>query len=99
MDCLSMLLKIWSLLLEMHMNIGLPSILGGSFYCGQIRSVSINTPYLMTYSLADGRQFVTAKFVNMDDELWLLYGARLPVILRPENDDMYGFLSECVPLE
>jgi hypothetical protein len=50
--------------------------------------------------LAPGSQrIITPKSALLDDEVWVLHGASKPVVLRPEDDDTYGFLGEVVVFE
>jgi hypothetical protein len=48
---------------------------------------------------SSGKQVIATKRVLVDDEVWVLHGASKPVVLRPEGDDMFGFLSEALVLE
>jgi hypothetical protein len=52
-------------------------------------------PDLQVFSTPNGQRIITPKSAILDDEVWILYGASRPVILRPE-DDVYGFLCEAL---
>jgi hypothetical protein len=56
-------------------------------------------PGLQSFLTSNGKRIITMKSALVDDEVWVLSGATKPVILRSEEDDMYGFLSEALMLE
>jgi hypothetical protein len=52
-----------------------------------------------SFLTSNGKRVVTTSNALVDDEVWVLHGASKPVILRPEGDDGFGFLSEALVLE
>ncbi|PMD26940.1 hypothetical protein NA56DRAFT_698183 [Hyaloscypha hepaticicola] len=51
---------------------------------------------LKTFLTPSGLRVHTSQVAAYDDEVWVLYGARKPVILRLEQGKRYSFLSEAL---
>lgn len=51
---------------------------------------------VQSYLTPSGQRIFTSKVALMDDEIWVLHGASKPVVLRPEGDDTFGFVSEAL---
>ena len=51
---------------------------------------------VQSYLTPSGRRVFTSKVALIDDEIWVLHGALKPVVLRPEGDDTFGFVSEAL---
>jgi len=54
-----------------------------------------NSP-IQTFSTPSGLRIHTSQVVAYDDEVWVLYGAKKPVILRLEQGRRYSFLSDAL---
>jgi hypothetical protein len=54
-----------------------------------------NAP-IQTFLTPSGLRVHTSQVVAYDDEVWVLYGARKPVILRLEQGRRYSFLSDAL---
>ena len=61
----------------------------------------VNQTYqnLQWFRTAHGKAVVTSKTGLIDDEVWVLHGASMPFILRPEGDDKYSVVKEALILE
>lgn len=51
---------------------------------------------IQTFLTPSGLRVHTSQVAAYDDEVWVLYGARKPVILRLEQGKRYSFLSEAL---
>jgi hypothetical protein len=51
---------------------------------------------IQTFLTPSGLRVHTSQVAAYDDEVWVLYGARSPVVLRPDQDGRYSFLSEAL---
>jgi len=58
-----------------------------------------NFPSLQLFKMPSGLWIITPKSALLEDEVWVFYGASKPVLLRPEGDNMYGFLGEVLVLK
>jgi hypothetical protein len=54
---------------------------------------------VQSFVTSNGKKVMTTSNALVDDEVWVLNGASKPVVLRPEGDDGFGFLSEALVLE
>ena len=54
-----------------------------------------NSP-IQTFLTPSGLRVHTSQVAAYDDEVWVLYGARKPVILRLDQGERYSFLSEAL---
>jgi hypothetical protein len=54
---------------------------------------------LSSFLTPGSQRIITPKSALLDDEVWVLHGASKPVVLRPEDDDTYGFLGEVIVFE
>ncbi|PMD12302.1 hypothetical protein NA56DRAFT_652584 [Hyaloscypha hepaticicola] len=54
---------------------------------------------LASFLTPGSQRIITSKSALLDDEVWVLHGASKPVLLRPEDDDTYGFLGEVIVFE
>ena len=51
-------------------------------------------PDLRLFEMPGNQKVVAPTSAILDDEVWVLYGASKPVLLRPEGDDTYAFIGE-----
>jgi hypothetical protein len=63
--------------------------------------VGYSSLHIWELTEADERatQAITTAKALLDDEIWVICGATLPVLLRPEGDDLYSFCGEVVLLD
>lgn len=54
---------------------------------------------LRSFRTIDGLLVIAPKSVILDDEVWVLHGSSMPVVLRPEPEDSYGFVGLCLVCE
>ncbi len=68
-------------------------------YVGSLTDID-GSPYdnspIQTFLTPSGLGVHTSQVVAYDDEVWVLYGARKPVILRLEQGRRYSFLSNAL---
>lgn len=53
---------------------------------------------LQSFLTSRGERVVTSKAALVDDEVWVLHGATMPFVLRPEGEDRYGVVKEALVL-
>ena len=56
-------------------------------------------PDLSRFVTSHGGNIVAPRSALIDDEVWVLYGATRPVLLRAEGEDSYAFLGEVLQVE
>jgi hypothetical protein len=66
----------------------------------EIREPLTGFPGLLSFlTLETQYHVIVPNTARMEDEIWVLYGASMPVVLRPEFKNSYGFLGQAVVLK
>lgn len=63
----------------------------------EVEEFSKTFPDVATFKTVRGLRIATSRAL-VDDEVWILDGASMPLILRPEENDDYGFVKEAILL-
>jgi hypothetical protein len=57
-------------------------------------------PGLLSFLASNSQhRIIVPNTARMEDEVWVLHGASMPVVLRPEFEDSYGFLGQALVLK
>ena len=54
---------------------------------------------LQTFLTPSGLRVHTSQVAACGDEVWIIYGARFPMVLRPEHGTRYSFISQALICE